>query len=146
MSTADEIHAAAIEANKAGYLLAKLSDGLRLTFNGITVKRWPGFDVAPILDYIADERKQQALFLARKAPRGMQFVNHTERKLTRRQAAEQAAAHISGVIQRVGPTRAIWFLADTLPHWTEESYLKAAQPEQHANLIDHIEQRITIIQ
>jgi len=146
MSTADEIHAAAIEASKDGFLLAKLSDGLRLTFNGITVKRWPGFDVAPVLEHLAEHRKQQAEFMARKTPRGMQFVNHTERKLTRRQAAEQAAAHITGVIQRVGPVRAIWFLADTLPHWTEESYRKAAEPEQHANLIEHIEQRITIIQ
>lgn len=76
----------------------------------------------------------------------MDYVNHTSRKLTKRQAAEQAALHISGVIQAVGPVRAIWFLADTLPHWTAESYEKANDVSQRHNLIQHIEQRITIIQ
>jgi len=76
----------------------------------------------------------------------MIYVNHTSRKMTKRQAAEQAAEHVAGVIKTVGPVRAIWFLADTLPHWTEDSYRKAAQPDQHANLIEHIEQNITIIQ
>ena len=76
----------------------------------------------------------------------MIFVNHTTRPLTRRQAAELAANHVAGVIRTVGPVRSMWILADTLPHWTAESYEKAAQPDQHTNLIDHFKQHITNIQ
>lgn len=76
----------------------------------------------------------------------MQFVNHTNRPITTRQAAEQAARHIVGVIRTVGPERSIWILADTLPHWTKESFEKAADPNQYSNLIQHIQDRITIIQ
>jgi predicted house-cleaning NTP pyrophosphatase (Maf/HAM1 superfamily) len=74
----------------------------------------------------------------------MEYANHTARTITTRQAAEQAARHIVGVIRTVGPERSMWILADTLPHWTAESYTKAADPNQHANLIKHLEERITI--
>lgn len=76
----------------------------------------------------------------------MIYVNHTTRRMSRRQAAELAAAHVAGVIQRLGTAHASLILADTLPHWTAESYEKAAQPDQHTNLIAHFEQRITAIQ
>lgn len=76
----------------------------------------------------------------------MIYVNHTGQRIARRRAAELAAQHIAGVILRVGPDHAATLLAETVPHWTEESYRKASQPDQLNNLIEHIEQRITIIQ
>ncbi len=60
------IEAAQIQAAQDGYLLARLSSGLRLTLNGITVKRWPGFEVGPVLAYLDEQRQARAEFMGRK--------------------------------------------------------------------------------
>ncbi len=74
----------------------------------------------------------------------MKFVNHTGKPITRRRAAELAAQHITGMIRTVGPERAIWFLSDTLPNWTAESYQKANDANNTEQLINHLERSITI--
>lgn len=76
----------------------------------------------------------------------MIYVNHTSRTITRQRAAELAAAHIAGVIQRVGAEHAATLLAETLPSWTAESYRKASDPKQADALIAYFAKHITDIQ
>lgn len=76
----------------------------------------------------------------------MIFVDHAGLKPTREQAARLAATHITGVIRTVGPEHAATLLAETLPHWTAESYRKAADPNNHPHLIEHLLTVIKTIQ
>lgn len=62
----DEHHRAAQMAAEQGYLLANLSDGLRITFNGVTIKRWPGsYDVAPVVAWLAEQKRKEDAFWGR---------------------------------------------------------------------------------
>lgn len=61
-----EIEAAAIEIAKAGYLLAHTSDGLRLTLNGITVKRFKVTEVEQARAFVSEQQRLNAEFLARR--------------------------------------------------------------------------------
>lgn len=74
----------------------------------------------------------------------MIYVNHTARTISREQAARNAAGHVAGVIRQVGPDHAATLLAETLPHWTKESFHRASQPENLTKLYRHFFNIITV--
>lgn len=66
------------------------------------------------------------------------FVNHSSRKLTRREVATLAAAHIAGVVRTVGPDQAKTILSEF--NWPLSSFERISQLTDHTQLIAHLEQ------
>lgn len=67
------------------------------------------------------------------------FVNHSSQRLTRRQIAEQAAAHLHGVTRTLGATQAHALLGEAWG-WPLASFERIAQLPNTSTLITHLEQ------
>ena len=66
------------------------------------------------------------------------FVNHSSRKLTRRDVATLTAAHIAGVVRALGAEQAKTILSEF--NWPLESFRRIAELTDHTPLITHLEQ------
>ena len=67
------------------------------------------------------------------------FVNHSSRKLTRRDVATLTAAHIAGVVRALGAERAHAILGETF-NWPLRSFERIATLDNPQTLVAHLEQ------